>query len=252
MSAPLRLPTEVADSRAPNGKTSMSRKKILIVEDNPHMQSMLGGVLDREGFDTQFAGSGEQGLELVSSWQPDLLLLDVNLPGITGFDVLRKVRDRPYLPVIMVTARDEDTSKIIGLEIGADDYVTKPFNPAELVARMRAVFRRIEALAPAARKDNTIKAGDVKLDWSAHSLAVGATSYELTATECSILRLLMENQGRIVTRESILDRVWGEDVPVGFRAMEVHISNLRKRLAASADERCRILAIRGVGYKFEA
>jgi len=230
----------------------MSEKKVLIVEDDPEAQEILRRYLEPEGYELLLAADGREGLKLAKGHNPDLMVLDVNLPQMNGFDVLRELhQESSYCPVIIVTAYQDDTDKVVGLELGADDYLTKPFNPRELIARIRALLRRVEMASQKKQEKEKVRVGDVELDLAAQTCAVGDKRYALTLTEYSLLRLLMQNAGRVLSREQILDRVWGNEFAGELRVVDVHIRNLRKKLTEGLPNRQFIQSVRGVGYKFE-
>lgn len=229
----------------------MPNKKILIVEDDPEIQGILRRYLERESFDLFFASTGEEGLKLVTIHKPDLMLLDINLPGIDGFEVLKRLQTGRYTPVIILTARHDDADKVVGLELGADDYLTKAFNPRELLARIRAVLRRIEIASNIAKDPEKITIGDVYLDCGAQKVYISEQSCILTVTEYSLLKVLMQNSGRVLSREQILDHVWGNEFTGELRVVDIHISNLRKKISEISPSRYYIQSVRGVGYKFE-
>lgn len=223
--------------------------KILIIEDEPAMVELLRYNLESEGFDVVSAHDGEEGLMAVEEVQPDLLLLDWMLPGVSGIEICRRVRrdaKRSALPIIMITARGEEHDRIRGLDIGADDYVTKPFSPAELLARIRALLRRHNPDIGADR----LKVADVEMDLVAYRVRRGDRDLHLGPTEFKLLRFFMERAGRVLTREQLLDGVWGQNVYVEDRTVDVHIRRLRKALNGDSDPDL-IRTVRAVGYCFE-
>lgn len=229
----------------------MPNKTILIVEDDLEIQGILKRYLERESFDLLCASTGEEGLKLAAAQKPDLMLLDINLPGIDGFEVLKRLQTGRHTPVIILTARHDDADKVVGLELGADDYLTKAFNPRELLARIRAVLRRIDIASNLAKNPEKITIGDIYIDCGAQKVYVGEQSCILTVTEYSLLKLLMQNSGIVLSREQILDHVWGHEFTGELRVVDIHVSNLRKKVSTISPSRHYIQSVRGVGYKFE-
>ncbi|HYY68586.1 MAG TPA: response regulator transcription factor [Terriglobales bacterium] len=221
--------------------------KILIVDDDVELCELVGEYLSREGFEVEAVHNGDKGLERALSGEHALVVLDLMLPGMTGLDVLRRLRGESRAPVLILTARGEDVDRIVGLEIGADDYLPKPFNPRELVARIRAILRRSQAVpAPMVA---SITVGDVELDPGARSVTRNGERLELTAVEFSLLEALMRSAGQVVTREYLAQTVLGRRFMAYDRSIDMHVSKLRKKLGpAAADGRERIKTIRGVGY----
>ena len=221
--------------------------KILIVDDDVELCELVGEYLSREGFEVEAVHNGDKGLERALSGEHVLVVLDLMLPGMTGLDVLRRLRGESRAPVLILTARGEDVDRIVGLEIGADDYLPKPFNPRELVARIRAILRRSQAVpAPMVA---SITVGDVELDPGARSVTRNGERLELTAVEFSLLEALMRSAGQVVTREYLAQTVLGRRFMAYDRSIDMHVSKLRKKLGpAAADGRERIKTIRGVGY----
>ena len=224
-------------------------QKILVVDDEKHLVEIIKAYLERDGFEVIVAYDGKTALELARKVLPDLVVLDLMLPQISGLDVCRTLRKESDVPVIMVTAKDEVTDKIIGLELGADDYVTKPFDPKELVSRVRAVLRRYEG-KPASK--SVIKVGELTIDVDKREVRRGEVSVDLTASEFDLLRVLAENPGNVLTRAKLLDRVQGDSYEGYERTMDSHIKNLRKKIEPDPDRPVFILTVRGVGYKLEA
>lgn len=221
---------------------------VLLVDDEPSIIQLSQMYLQREGFRTLAAADGHTALETVSRERPGLLVLDVMLPGLDGFEVCRRLRAQGNpIPIIMLTARDEDIDKILGLELGADDYLTKPFNPRELVARVKAILRRAERqAAPAAAP---LRVGDLEIDPSSREARVGLTLLDLRTQEFDLLLTLAENRGRVLSREQLLQQAWGFDFYGQTRTVDVHVAHLRRKLAASS---VRIETVTGVGYKLVA
>jgi DNA-binding response OmpR family regulator len=214
---------------------------VLLVEDEPSVGELVKGYLSRDGYRVIWVRSGEEALAEIDRHPVRLVLLDIGLPGIDGFDVCRELRRRSQVPILMLTARDEEPDRIVGLEVGADDYITKPFSPRELVARMKAVLRRTE---PQERRD-TFALADVQLDRESHDVTVGGKPVELTAKEFDLLAFFMANAGVVVSRDLLLDRVWGQEYPGGTRTVDVHVAQLRRKLGRPE----LIRTLRGAGYK---
>ena len=222
-------------------------KKILVVDDEPKIIQLTQDYLENAGFSVISAGDGERSLAVIQAKKPDLVVLDLGLPGMDGLDVCRSIRKTSNLPIIMLTARDEETDKLIGLELGADDYITKPFSPKELVARVRSVLRRSE-LAQEGRE--VIRAGDVTLDLPRMQVTVGGEEIELTATEFQLLQALASQPGRIFTRSQLLNAVHGVAIESYERAIDAHIKNIRRKLEPVPHEPRYIQTVYGVGYRF--
>lgn len=222
----------------------MSGKRILVVDDEPNIVELTRMYLEQEGFQVESAADGAQALELINDREPALIVLDLMLPEVDGFEVCRRTRARSEVPIIMLTARDEDVDKIVGLELGADDYLTKPFNPRELVARVKAILRRSERAAPAG--DQPIQLADLSIDPARREVTVGGEQVKLRAKEFDLLHTFAANQGIVLTREQLLDLVWGYDFYGQTRTVDVHVAHLRKRLKGS---HVQIETVTGVGYK---
>jgi len=220
------------------------RESILVVDDEAHIVELARLYLEREGFQVRSALSGEQALEEVQSRLPALVVLDVMLPGIDGFDVCRKIRAQSNVPILMLTAREDDLDKIVGLELGADDYMTKPFNPRELVARVKAILRRTEISA--APGTLPLHLADLSIDPARREVLVGDQPLDLRAKEFDLLLCLAQNRGIVLTREQLLSKVWGFDFYGQTRTVDVHMAHLRKKIAAST---VRLETVTGVGYK---
>jgi len=214
---------------------------VLLVEDEHSIGSMTRGYLERSGWRVVWVRSGEEALAELGRHQIRLVILDIRLPGIDGFDVARLVRSRSDVPILMLTARDEEPDRVAGLELGADDYLTKPFSPRELVARMKAVLRRTDGR----RAENVLTLEDVVLDRNAREVSVDGRAVELTTKEFDLLAMLIENPGVVVSRDQLLDRVWGMTYPGGTRTVDVHVAQLRRKLGKPE----LIRTVRGAGYK---
>jgi DNA-binding response OmpR family regulator len=214
---------------------------ILLVEDEEDIASLVRAYLERDGFRVVWASRGVDGLLALERHEVQLAILDLQLPDADGFDICRAIRERSTLPIVILTARDEEVDRVTGLELGADDYVPKPFSPRELVARVRAVLRRVEP----APDDGIASLGDVVVDRSAHAVTVAGDPVELTAKEFDLLEYFARHSGIVLSRERLLDRVWGLAFPGGTRTVDVHVAQLRKKLARPE----LIRTIRGAGYK---
>jgi DNA-binding response OmpR family regulator len=214
---------------------------VLIVEDDRNIGNLVRQYLERDGYRVAWVRSGEDGLAELVRQRPDLVVLDVGLPGIDGFEVCRRIRAAGETPVIMLTARDEEVDRVLGLELGADDYVPKPFSPRELVARVKAVLRRTQPKAPS----DELRLGDVELRRGAREATASGAALDLTMKEFDLLACFMENSGLVLTREQLLEQVWGLEFPGGTRTVDQHVAQLRAKL----DGALTIETLRGVGYK---
>ncbi len=224
------------------------KKKILLVEDEKTLVRALTFNLEKEGFEVEVAYDGEEALRKVDQEAPDLIVLDLMLPKIDGYEVCRNVRKTSEVPIIMLTARDEDIDKILGLELGADDYITKPFNARELLARIRAIFRR--AAQQAAQSKNVIQFGDLEVDLIKHRVKLKGREIPLTSREYALLSFLVSNAGRVYSRGQLLEHVWGYDYCGDARTVDVHIRHLREKLEENPADPRLILTVWGTGYKF--
>jgi len=222
-------------------------KTILVVDDEPKIATLARDYLEHAGFAVLTAGDGTSALTTIRQRRPDLVVLDLGLPGLDGLDVTRELRRESTIPIVMLTARDDELDKLLGLELGADDYLTKPFSPRELVARVRAVLRRADRPPEAAE---TIRAGDVTLDVPRMRVAVAGTAVELTPTEFQLLATLAARPGRIFTRAQLLDALHGVAFETYERAIDSHIKNLRRKLEPDPRRPRFILTVYGVGYRF--
>lgn len=229
----------------------MARGKILVVDDEPKIVSLVRSYLEREGYAVNEALDGRRALEVFRRDTPDLIILDLMLPGLDGLEVCREIRRSSNVPIIMLTARGEDADKLIGLELGADDYITKPFSPRELVARVRAVLRRSQpSSAPVA--PSRLVLGELVLDEDRFEAACHGQLLALTPAEFHILAALARSPGRVFTRAQLLDSALGETYEGYERSIDVHIKNLRRKLAAaSGKEGCNIVTVHGIGYKLQ-
>jgi DNA-binding response OmpR family regulator len=224
--------------------------RILVVDDEEPIRSLIASYLRREGFQVDGVATGEEAVSAVRARPPDLVVLDVRLPGIDGFEALRRIRRSSDTYVIMLTARTDETDKIVGLEVGADDYLTKPFSPRELIARVRAVLRRGRAVV--AGEAEVLRFAGLTVDLSRHEVLVDGRPVDLTALEFDLLSALASVPGRVFTRRQLIERVWGWDFFGEERIVDVHIRNLRRALHDPADEPRFIRTVRGVGYKLVA
>jgi two-component system response regulator RegX3 len=227
------------------------RRTILMVEDEESITVPLAEALEREGFDTQVSGTVQEALELTEGALPDLVLLDVMLPDGSGYDVCRRLRERSRVPIIMLTARGEETDRIVGLELGADDYVVKPFSAREVAARIRAVLRRVDAEGPATR-GGRLEVGPVRLDPDRRSASVDGSDLELTRKEFELLELLLREAGNVVSRERLIDEVWDVNWFGSTKTLDVHVSSLRRKLGDDSADPRFIHTLRGVGFRFAA
>jgi len=227
----------------------MARKRVLLIEDEGSIADPLAEALRREGFDVQTAGTAAAGLETFAARPPDLVLLDVMLPDGDGREVLREIRQRSRTPVVMLTAREEEMDRVLGLELGADDYVTKPFSAAELVARMRAVLRR-SAAEPVAVSSGTLAIGDVSLDLDTRRVTQAGKPVDLTVKEFELLRVLLEHAGKLVKRDDLVSEVWDPNWFGSTKTLDVHISSLRKKLGDGPSSPRYVHTVRGVGFRF--
>ncbi|MDH4169708.1 MAG: response regulator transcription factor [Acidimicrobiia bacterium] len=224
---------------------------VLVVDDEPAFREALRQALKREGFLVHLAADGEEALEYFRALQPDIVLLDVMLPRMSGVDVCRQIRSVDDTPVIMVSARNEEIDAVVALEIGADDYVSKPYRTRELIARMRTVLRRVSA-NPRTVGDAEVTVGDLHLDRERHEVTLAGQSVELPLKEFQVLAELMENQDLVVTRQDLINRVWGYDYEGDTKTLDVHIKRLRAKLEPDPANPQRIITVRGVGYKMSA
>lgn len=229
----------------------MSEGTILIVEDEPSFVDALTAGLVREGFRVEVATDGAEALARFDAIAPDLVLLDVMLPRVSGIDVCRELRKKSRVPIIMVTAKGEEIDTVVGLEVGADDYVTKPYRLRELLARMRAVMRRFDGgTADAVASESALVVGGVRVDVDEHRVTVDGRDVEMPLKEFEVLRLLIANAGRVLPRDTLIERVWGLDYVGDTKTLDVHIKRIRGRIELDPSQPTRITTIRGLGYKF--
>lgn len=223
-------------------------EKVLLVEDEKTLAKGLKFNLEKEGFTVEVAYDGEEALQSIAKEMPDLIILDLMLPKVDGYEVCRRLRRTSDVPIIMLTARNEDIDKILGLELGADDYMTKPFNTRELLARIKAILRRAGQAEPGNRK--TIRMGALQVDLIRHRVTVEDREIPLTAREYALLSFLASNPGRVYSREQLLEEVWGYEFCGDARTVDVHIRHLREKLEKHPAEPHYILTVWGTGYKF--
>ncbi|MDX6535503.1 MAG: two-component system, OmpR family, response regulator RegX3 [Gaiellales bacterium] len=229
----------------------MTKRTILLIEDEQAISEPLAAALAREGFEPVVASTAAKGLELLEACSPDLVLLDVMLPDGDGRDLLRQIRATSRLPVVMLTARGEEMDRVLGLELGADDYVTKPFSAAELIARVRAVLRRTDESTPAAADGSSLlEVSDVRMDLETHLASRSGERLELTVKEFEVLRVLLSRAGKVVKRDDLIREVWDSNWFGPTKTLDVHISALRKKLGDDPAEPRYIHTIRGVGFRF--
>jgi two-component system response regulator RegX3 len=247
-------PARSDESTVAPGSAKAGPVKVLVAEDEESFVEALEIGLTREGFDVTVAMDGNDALTLFDEVQPDLVLLDIMLPKVSGIDVCRAIRARSSVPIIMVTAKGTEIDTVVGLEVGADDYVTKPYRLRELIARMRAVLRRTSHERGAeALPDETsvVEVGDVRIDPDRHRVFVRGEEVVLRRKEFELLLLLVENAGRVLTRDTLIDRVWGSDYVGDTKTLDVHVKRLRNHVEADPSNPRSITTVRGVGYRFE-
>jgi len=225
--------------------------RILVVEDEESFSEALGYLLGREGFDVTLADTGTKAIEEFDRIGADLVLLDLMLPGLSGTEVCKQLRQRSAVPIIMLTAKDSEVDKVVGLELGADDYVTKPYSSRELVARIRAVLRRNTELGEDVATPGTLIVGPVRLDTERHVVEIGGTITQFPLKEFELLEFLMRNSGRVLTRTQLIDRVWGSDYVGDTKTLDVHIKRLRAKIEVDPANPVFIQTVRGLGYKLE-
>lgn len=224
-------------------------KKILVVDDEPTLVSTLKYNLEREKYQVITATNGPAALDAARAARPDLIILDLMLPGLDGIEVCRILRKDMSVPILMLTAKATEVDKVVGLEIGADDYVTKPFGMRELLARVRALFRRAETMVTSPAE--VVSSGDLRVDVSRHQAFKGDTSLRLKPKEFDLLTFLLRNRGRAFTREQLLSQIWGYDFSGDTRTVDVHVRWLRKKIEVEPAAPARLVTVRGTGYRFE-
>ena len=224
--------------------------RILIVEDEPSLSDPLSFLLRREGYDTEIAADGREAIAAFDRDPADLVLLDLMLPGLSGTEVCRELRTRSSVPIIMLTAKDSEVDIVVGLELGADDYVTKPYSTRELLARIRAVLRRRVEVDDL--DDAVLEVGPVRMDVDRHAVSVGGGEVAMPLKEFELLELLLRNAGRVLTRGQLIDRVWGADYFGDTKTLDVHIKRIRSKIEKDPSQPTLLLTVRGLGYRFEA
>ncbi|ROP58857.1 two-component system response regulator RegX3 [Curtobacterium sp. PhB130] len=224
--------------------------KILIVDDEPALSEPLEFLLQREGYETAVAADGVTALSKFDAENPDLVLLDLMLPGLSGTEVCRQIRTRSNAPIIMLTAKDSEVDIVVGLELGADDYVTKPYSTRELLARMRAVLRRRTEDDPA--DSGVLQVGGIKMDVERHTVSVDGSETPMPLKEFELLELLLRNAGRVLTRGQLIDRVWGSDYFGDTKTLDVHIKRIRSKIERVPSAPEVLVTVRGLGYRIEA
>ena len=221
--------------------------KILIIDDEPSIVNLVSAYLKPEGYELYTAVDGNAGLKAASAFKPDLIILDLMLPGMDGIELLTRLRRESNVYVIMLTARSEELDKVIGLSVGADDYMTKPFSPRELVARVKAALRRLKTGAGSGAERTVLSFKHVRIDIGAHTVSMDGVPVDLTSIEFDLLRALAENRGRVLSREQLLEKIWGVDYFGETRVVDVHLGHVRQKLGNDS----LIATVRGVGYRFE-
>ena len=224
--------------------------RVLVIEDEETYREVLDFYLRREGFDVFLAPDGTEGMKMFDSVRPDLVLLDLMLPGASGTEVCKYIRTKSSTPIIMLTAKDTEIDKVVGLELGADDYVTKPYSKSELIARMRAVLRRGNAVEEA--DDSVIECGPIRMDIEHHSVTVNGDRVALPLKEFELLELLIRNAGRVLTRGQLMDRIWGANYVGDGKTLDVHVKRLRSKIEADPANPVLLTTVRGLGYRFES
>ena len=221
--------------------------KILVIDDEPSITNLVSAYLRTEGYEVYTAADGNAGLKSARAFKPDLIILDLMLPGMDGIELLSRLRRESEVYVIMLTARTEETDKIVGLSVGADDYVTKPFSPRELTARVKAALRRIQTGAGSESERSVYSFRHLRMDVGARTVSVDEKPIDLTAIEFDLLKALVENRGRVLSREQLLEKVWGGEYFGEQRVVDVHLGHVRQKLGSDD----LIVTVRGVGYRFE-
>ncbi|MCL0053289.1 response regulator transcription factor [Dehalococcoidales bacterium] len=225
--------------------------KVLIIEDDRTLLDVLRYNLSKEGYHVVTAIDGVQGLEVARSDHPDLIILDIMLPEISGFEVCRILRKEFTIPILMLTAKGEEIDRVVGLELGADDYITKPFSLRELLARVRAMLRRVEMMKQKANQETlSIKVGNLEVNFAHHQVLRGGAVVDLSPKEFELLAFLIKNRGRVFSRDHLLEKVWGYDYAGDTRTVDVHIRWLRQKIEPNPSQPSHILTVPGVGYKF--
>jgi len=223
--------------------------RVLVVEDEQSLREPLVYLLEKEGYEVLDASDGNAAIELFKSTNPDIVLLDLMMPGMSGNEVCRVIRQTSNVPVIMLTAKDSEIDKVVGLEIGADDYVTKPYSTRELLARMKAVLRRNSEPTPVT--DGLLEGGPVSMDVDRHMVFVNGQKVAMPLKEFELLELLLENRNRVLTRAQIIDRVWGSNYFGDTKTLDVHVKRIRSKIEDDPARPVHLVTVRGLGYKFE-
>ena len=226
--------------------------RVLVVEDEESISDPLSYLLRQEGFEVAVAATGPEGIAEFDRGGADIVLLDLMLPGLSGTEVCRALRAKSSVPVIMLTARDSEIDKVVGLELGADDYITKPFSTRELIARVRAVLRRGSETEDEGKGKGTLEAGPVRMDIERHVVTVEGRQLALPLKEFELLEMLLRNSGRVLTRGQLIDRVWGADYVGDTKTLDVHVKRLRAKIEPDPGSPQHLVTVRGLGYKFEA
>ncbi|MBX3046229.1 MAG: response regulator transcription factor [Anaerolineales bacterium] len=229
-------------------------QKVLVVEDDAAIREALTYNLGREGYEVEAVGDGAAAVAAVRKAEPSLVVLDLMLPELDGFDVTRALRKESKVPILMLTARDDEIDRVLGLELGADDYLTKPFSMRELLARVKAMLRRVQmehSDAQGSAASQLLTSGNLTIDETRHEVTLDGAVLDLKPKEYELLLFLLQNRGRAYTREQLLERVWGWEFAGGSRTVDVHVRWLRSRIEADAETPQRIITVRGVGYRFE-
>lgn len=232
------------------------REKILVVEDDPSIREALTYNLTRDGYEVSAAGDGVEAIKVARATLPNLIVLDLMLPELDGFDVTRTLRKESSVPILMLTARDDEIDRVLGLELGADDYLTKPFSMRELLARVKAMLRRVrlekEGAEPTKEKTSKlITSGNLQIDLMRHEGQMGGEIIELKPKEYDLLFFFIQNRGQVFTRDQLLEKVWGWEFSGGSRTVDVHVRWLRSKIEKDPEQPTRIITVRGVGYRFE-
>lgn len=232
------------------------KETVLVVEDDAAIQEALSYNLGKEGYEVLTAGDGVEALKVARSSKPDLIVLDLMLPELDGFDVTRTLRKESSVPILMLTARDDEIDRVLGLELGADDYLTKPFSMRELLARVKAMLRRVrlgkeDAEPSKVQSEKQIDSGNLHIDLTRHEVSLDGTVIELKPKEFDLLLFFVQNQGQVFSRDQLLEQVWGWEFSGGSRTVDVHVRWLRSKIEQDAEQPTRIITVRGVGYRFE-
>ena len=231
----------------------MAEGTVLVIEDEENLQEALKYNLEREGYDVLTASDGERGLGMARERKPDLVILDIMLPQLDGLEVCRILRRERDTPIIMLTAKGEEVDRVVGLELGADDYITKPFSMRELLARLRTVLRRTRShpRGDSPPSNEVFTSGDLEVNLASHTVSLGGVEVDMKPREFDLLALLVANKGRAFTRDQILERLWGQDYIGDTRTVDVHIRWIRQKIETGPGSPNRIVTIRGVGYRFQ-